>query len=113
MNLENIVKFKYNKKSGKGVVHLKLTVFERKEDANFVIVCPAINIAIQGDTIEEAHIMFEEVTTGFLRNLVEKKQLFEYLKEVGWYEINNAFRKYEEPLIANEVQLKNYEYAVA
>ena len=60
---------------------LKVQVEARQEDGDWVAICPALDVASQGETREHAFEMLEEALIGYFECLSELGTLWEVLTE--------------------------------
>jgi predicted RNase H-like HicB family nuclease len=54
-------------------VHMRLTAIVQREDAHFVALCPELDVASQGDTVEEATENLKEAVELFLECACEEE----------------------------------------
>ena len=66
---------------------VKLPVQMMKEGSRFVAYCPALDIATQGKTFEEAQKMFAELVNIFFEELADKGTTDKVLTQCGWKKI--------------------------
>ena len=62
---------------------LKVRVEARQEDGEWVAICPALDVASQGETREHAFKMLEEALIGYFECLSELGTLWEVLDQKG------------------------------
>jgi len=67
-------------------VSVKLPMQIIKEDNVYVAYCPALEIATQGETFEEAEQMFDELVRIFIEEAYNRGTLDKVLKDCGWVE---------------------------
>ena len=63
-----------------------------KEGKAFVAYCPALDIATQGNTFEEAQKMFAELVDIFFEELEAKGTTDKVLTQCGWKKISRQHR---------------------
>lgn len=71
---------------------VKLPVQMMKEGSRFVAFCPALDIATQGKTFEEAQKMFAELVNIFFEELAEKGTTEKVLIQCGWKKLSTQKR---------------------
>ncbi len=68
-------------------IDAQLELFFLKEGDVYVAYCPSLNLATQGNTIEEANKAFDECMKIFLEEVLEANTLDKVLQECGWKKI--------------------------
>ena len=68
----------------KGTWEAGLEIMMFHEGDNFVAFCPALNLATQGKTFEEADKAFDELIQIFMEEVIEMGTLDKVLEESGW-----------------------------
>lgn len=81
-------------KNGIGV-----SVVMMKEGDYFVCYCPALNLATQGTTYEQADKAFDEAFGLFIEEVLEAGTLEKVLKEHGWRKVH---KKWVPPTIIDQ-----------
>lgn len=61
-----------------------------KEGKAFVAFCPALDIATQGNTFEEAQKMFQELVMIFIEEIDKMGTINEVLSSLGWTKSKNS-----------------------
>ena len=75
----------------KAKVDIAVEAFFLKEGDIFVAYAPALNLATQGDSLQEANLAFDEALKIFIDEVMEMGTLEEVLRECGWVKIRKKW----------------------
>lgn len=75
-----------------GEVSLNLTLIGYKDDDNFVLYSPALDLYAYGDNENEAFQAFDETINLYLDHVINENTLEKDLKKLGWKR-HNFFKK--------------------
>lgn len=70
--------------TGKSTVWAKLEMYMFKEDGAYIVYCPALDLSAYGDDEDEARKAFEQTFEMHITYCINKKTLYEDLKNHGW-----------------------------
>ena len=80
-----------------------LEVLMIREGENFVAYCPALNLATQGGSFEEADRAFDEMIQIFMDEVMAMGTIDKVLEDAGWIKIN---QKWVPPTVINQTTKK-------
>ena len=80
---------------------VNVEVFIIKEGEVFVSYCPALDLASQGDSFDEAVQAFDEALDIFFEEITEMGTLDDVLKDCGWKKVQ---KHWEPPLVVGQTQ---------
>ena len=81
----------------------RLELFFLKEGDVYVAYCPSLNLATQGDSMEEADKAFDEALQIFLEEVMESHTLDKVLQECGWKKVASRWMP---PVVVSQTSKK-------
>lgn len=83
--------------TGNSTIHAKLEMYIFKEEETYIVYCPALDLSAYGESEEEAKKAFEKTFEIHFTYCINKKTLYEDLKQHGWTVKSKKQKKIKAP----------------
>ncbi len=97
----------FNKKSSEKI-KIRLTLFEFKEDSNFILYSPSLDISGYGKTVAAAKKSFDITIQETISYCYKNNTLSALLTSLGWYKGIGANSIYKSPSLASKINTNEY-----
>lgn len=83
--------------AGDSIVQAKLEMYMFQEDGAYIVYCPALDLSAYGDNEDDAKRAFEKTFEMHFAYCINKKTLYDDLKQHGWTIRSKKQRKIKAP----------------